>query len=142
MTILMLSVKSHESPALRKLKARIVFRGDDIPGNAWEPIYPVRCCPGNQSTQSDVVRANTQAYLNTLVETWVELPSELTPPEYSKIKRPCVKLVKSLYGHPESGWHWDVRFKEVMAAMKGIHMSNFQSSYWFAASRLLMTLCR
>ena len=108
-------------PALRKLKARIVFRGDDIrtEDNTLAVLQEAKvnptglvglnanlmygCCPGNQSTQSDVVRASTQSYLNTAVETWVELPSELTPPEYSKIKRPCVKLVKSLYGHPESG---------------------------------------
>ena len=156
MTIL--SIKNYEDPSLRKLKARVVFRGDDIrtEDNTLAVIQESKvnptglvglnanlmfgCCPGNHSSQSDVVRAYTQSYLNTMVETWVELSSELTPPEYSKIKRPCVRLIKSLYGHPESGYHWDCRFKEVMRKMGGVHMSGFQSSYWFEKSGLLLTL--
>ena len=156
MTIL--SVKNHETPSLRKLKARIVFRGDDIrtEDNTLAVLQEAKvnptglvglnmnlmygCCPGHHSSQSDVVRAYTQSLLKTLVETWVELPSELTPPEFSKLKRPCVKLVKSLYGHPESGYHWHNRFTQVMEAMEGVHMSNFQSSFWFPKSRMLLTL--
>ena len=86
------------------------------------------CCPGNHSSQSDVVRAYTQAYLKTTDETWVELSTELTPPEHSKMKRPCVRMIKSLYGHPESGII-GLSFKEVMREMGGVHMSGFQSSY-------------
>ena len=156
MTIL--SIKNYEVPSLRKLKARVVFRGDDIrtEDNTLAVLQESKvnptglvglnanlmlgCCPGNHSSQSDVVRAYTQSYLKTTVETWVELSSELTPPKYSKLKRPCVKLIKSLYGHPESGYHWDCRFKEVMRTMGGVHMTGFQSSYWFEKSKLLLTL--
>ena len=156
MTIL--SIKNYEVPSLRKLKARVVFRGDDIrtEDNTLAVLQESKvnptglvglnanlmfgCCPGNHSSQSDVVRAYTQSYLKTTVETWVELSSELTPPKYSKLKRPCVKLIKSLYGHPESGYHWDCRFKEVMRKMGGVHMTGFQSSYWFEKSKLLLTL--
>ena len=35
--------------------------------------------------------------------TFVELPPELVPPQFPHIHRPCVRLYKSLYGHPESG---------------------------------------
>ena len=121
MTIL--SIKHFESPELRKLKARVVFCGDDIrdqEGNL-AVLLDSKICPsgmssinvnlafgaikGHITTQSDVVRAYLQSVLGTKVPTWVELPSELVPPEFQDIQRPCVRLYKSLYGHPESGFH-------------------------------------
>ena len=92
MTIL--SVKHWETPELRRLKARIVFRGDDIrdPDNNIAVLQEAKvnpsglaginanlaygCMKGNCTTQSDVVRAYTQSILNTQVPTWVELPIE------------------------------------------------------------------
>ena len=156
MTIL--SVKNNEIPSLRKLKARIVFRGDDIrtEDNSLAVLQEARvnptgitglnlnlaygACFGCSSTQSDVVRAYTQSLLKTQVETWVELPAELTPNEFLHINKPCVKLIKALYGHPESGWHWDNRFREVVKSLGGIHMDNSPSSFWFPSEKLLLTL--
>lgn len=63
------------------------------------------CFPNHSTSQSDVVRAYIQSTLNTKVPTWVELPAELVPEEFKGVKRPCVRLYKSLYGHPEAGWH-------------------------------------
>ena len=66
---------------------------------------------------------------------------ELTPKEFQHIKRPCVRLRRSLYGHPEAGFNWDAKFKQVMASPGGQRLDNiFQSSYWFKNERLLMTL--
>ena len=123
MTIL--SVKHWETPSLRKLKAKVVFRGDDIRDqeNNLAVLQEAKVNPsglagmnanlahgslkGHCATQSDVVRAYTQSFLNTVVPTWVELPIELTPPQFRWMQRPCVRLRKSLYGHPEAGFHWD-----------------------------------
>ena len=156
MTIL--SIKHWETPELRKLKARIVFRGDDIrdENNNLAVLQELKVNPsgltginfnlaygalkGHKTTQSDVVRAYTQSYLQTKVPTWVELPPELTPPEFKGVKRPCVRLQKSLYGHPESGHHWDYRFKQIMHLLGGKHVDNPQSTYWFEESGLLLSL--
>ena len=156
MTIL--SIKLYEIPELRKLKARIVFRGDDIrdEANNLAILQELKVNPtsitginfnlaygaakGHKTTQSDVVKPYTQSDLNTRVPTWVELPWELTPPEYRQLQRPCVRLWKSLYGHPESGFHWDKRFKQVVEALGGEHSSLFQSSYFFKKTGLLLTL--
>ena len=157
MTIL--SVKHWETPELRKLKARIVFRGDDIrdQDNNLAVLQEAKvnptglaginanlaygCFPNRSTTQSDVVRAYIQSVLNTLVPTWVELPAELVPDEFRNVKRPCVRLYKSLYGHPEAGYHWDQRFKKVMAEMGATHCADtFQSTYYFKDSGLLLTL--
>ena len=155
MTIL--SLKHAESPTLRKLKARIVFRGDQIvdQDNNIAVLQELKVNPsgitsinfnlaygalkGHKSTQSDVVKAYTQSLLNTVVETWVLLPAELIPSEYSHIKQPCVPLRKALYGHPESGYHWDARFKEIMVSMGGSLDNDHQSNYVFK-NGLLLTL--
>ena len=156
MTIL--SIKHWETPELRKLKARIVFRGDDIrdENNILAVLQELKVNPsgltginfnlaygaitGHKTTQSDVVRAYAQSYLQIKVPTWVELPPELTPPEFKGVKRPCVRLQKALYGHPESGYHWDYRFKQIMKLLGGRHVDNQQSTYWFEDQRLLLSL--
>ena len=154
----LLSIKHWETPELRKLKARIVFRGDDIrdESNNLAILQELKVSPtsitginlnlaygaakNHKTTQSDVVKAYTQSELNTKVHTWVELPVELTPKEFQHIEKPCVRLKRALYGHPESGYHWDARFKSVVESMGGKHCDLFQSSYWFAESKLLLTL--
>ena len=155
MTIL--SVKHAESPTLRKLKARVVFRGDQIvdESNNIAILQELKVNPsgitainfnlsygalkGNKSTQSDVVRAYTQSLLKTKVPTWVLLPPELVPKEYSHIKDPVAPLDKALYGHPESGFHWDARFREVMQIMGGSPDQDNQSN-WTFGNGLLLTL--
>ena len=69
------------------------------------------------------------------------VPIELVPEKYRGIKRPCVRLWKSLYGHPEAGYHWDQRFKEMMREIGSIHCADtFQSTYFIKESGLLLTL--
>ena len=50
------------------------------------------------------------------------------------------KLVKSLYGHPESGGHWEIHLTEAILALGGKPVPNHPSSYWFQESRLLLTV--
>jgi hypothetical protein len=156
MTIL--SIKHYESPELRKLKARIVFRGDQIrdgEGNL-AVLLDSKVCPAGMSaingnlafgaikvsktTQSDVVRAYLQSFLDTKVPTWVELPVELVPENLRHIVRPCVRLWCSRYGHPESGYHWNERFKSLMTQMNGVHLDDFPSNYWLPSYGLLLSL--
>ena len=66
---------------------------------------------------------------------------ELAVKEFQHMRRPCVRLRRSLHGHPEAGFHWDAKFKQVMASLGGQHLDNiFESLYWFKKERLLMTL--
>ena len=100
-----LSVKHWETPALRKLKARIVFRGNEILRFCW-----------NQN-QNDP--------MGTKVPTWVELSPELVPDEFKHIKRPCVRFWRSSYGHPEAGYRWDMRSREVMTYFDAKYIDTF-----------------
>ena len=96
---------------MRKLKARIVFRGDDVRGGEGKlaillesKVNPAGISAINanlaygsllnhKTTQPDIVRAYLQSTLGTKVPTFVELPlSELVPEEHKWVKRPCVRL--------------------------------------------------
>ena len=85
-----------------------------------------------------MIKAYTQSLLRTKSKTWVALSQELVPEEYKHIKDPVVPLDKALYGHPESGWHWDARFREIMG--KGGVADNDNQSNWTFPNGLLLTL--
>lgn len=94
------------SQMLRKLKARIVFRGDQIvdQDSNIAALQELKVNPSgitainfnlaygafkiNKSTQTDVVKAYMQSLLNTVVETWLLLPGELVPRECTFEKGP------------------------------------------------------
>lgn len=94
----------------------------------------------NKTTRSDVVRAYLQSWLVTKVPTWVEFSPEFVPDEFKRVKRPCVRLWRLLYGHPESGFRWDKRFREVMSIMGDQHIDACQSNYWLPKFGLLGSL--
>ena len=50
------------------------------------------------------------------------------------------KLVKALYGHPESGAHWENHLTEAVRLLGGEPIWNFPSNFWFEDSRLLLTV--
>ena len=52
---------------------------------------------------------------------------------------PVAPLKKALYGHPESGFHWDARFREVMGLMGGKADRDNQSN-WTFDNGLVLTL--
>ena len=49
-------------------------------------------------------------------------------------------LKKSLYGHPESGGHWEKHLTKALIGLGGEPMKDHPSSYWFAESKLLLTV--
>ena len=55
-------------------------------------------------------------------------------------KSPVVLLVKSLYGHPEAGAHWEQHLREIVQNLGGKELVDHPSSFYFSASRLLLTV--
>ena len=94
---------------------------------------------GNETTQSDVIKAYVQSELRSQFPTFVELPVELIAPQYKHVHRPCVRLHRSLYGHPESG-HWHNKFVQIVQKLGGKESSSFPSNFWFENRKLLLTL--
>ena len=51
-----------------------------------------------------------------------------------------VLLVKSLYGHPEAGAHWENHLERIIKDLGGTPVPEFPSSYFFESSKLLLTV--
>ena len=123
---IIVNVKGSElSVDLQKVKARIVFGGNNVQTNVWQQLAefsdlgssPAAMAayrlavglghrPGYRIEQADAEAAYLQSKL-TGVPTYVELPLEIQTPEERLMKRPVRLLQMSLYGHPNSGTCWE-----------------------------------
>ena len=56
--------------------------------------------------QSDADQAYIQASLKG-TPTWVALPPDQWPKAWSGMRRPVCRLLKALYGRPDSGTYWE-----------------------------------
>ena len=124
--------------AFHKLKGRVVFRGDSAKDEyglaavyqnltasptsiaaananlAWGMV------PGNKTSSADAVKAYVQSKLKSKFPTWIMIPKELHPPHWKgKYRRPACRLEKSLYGHPESGAHWEAHLTKIVWELGG-----------------------
>ena len=114
-----------QDASFHRYRGRIVYRGDDIRGQdgcqvVFDPLETSTnptalvalnitlffgMMQGNCTSLSDTIQAFLQVPLPE--ETWVVRGKELWFPEWFKIypkgTRLCVRLLKSLYGHPLAG---------------------------------------
>ena len=146
--MIILSVKGSElSPDQWRLKARIVFRGDDIRDQSgmsavFEELFASSplleglntavafgLLESHGVTTSDAVRAYTQAKLNTKHRTYVLLPPELVPDSKKHLHQPCAPLHKALYGHPESTAYWQKHLHAILVKLGGVEFPNLPSVY-------------
>ena len=155
------SVKNSEGPAdLQKYKGRVCFRGDTVKDQEGmlAIFQELSACPttihttnsaiaygnlpGHACETADAVRAYIQCDLKSSHKTWVRIPRELWPPSWIKrgFKNPMCLLCKALYGHPESGGHWENHLTEAVVSIGGKPVPNHPSSYWWADSRMLLTV--
>jgi hypothetical protein len=78
-----------------------------------------------------------QAYLQCKLDgnTWVILPLELWLPEwkqkYDPLTKLAVRLVKSLYGHPQSGNLWQAHLEIQLLAMNVVPIEQYPSNFVF-----------
>ena len=156
--MIILSVKSSElSPDQWRLKARIVFRGDDIRDQSgmsavFEELFASSpssleglntavafgLLESHGVTTSDAVRAYTQAKLNTKHRTYVLLPPELVPDHKKHLHQPCAPLHKALYGHPDSSAYWQKHLHAILVKLGGVEFPNLPSVYHFPSLGLVL----
>jgi hypothetical protein len=109
----------------RKFKGRVVFQGNNVKDESWEQRHlpGARSCPatmaagkaadaygllqGHAVEVADAEQAYVQAELRSDIPTWVELPRNRQPAAWSNMRRPVCRLRLALYGHPDSGGHWE-----------------------------------
>ena len=71
--------------------------------------------PGHKTTTADAIKAYMQSLLESKCAPWVQLPPELWPDSWKgKFSKPMELLVKSLYGHPEAGAHWERHLENIV----------------------------
>ena len=110
----------------RKFKGRGVLLGNQVKNPFWEAAFlqdlrnsPATfeasrwadfygCLPGNDVKLADAIQAYIQAILIG-PPCWVELPEDAWPDDvdFRKFRRPVFRLIKALYGHPDSGTMWE-----------------------------------
>ena len=140
-----------------RYKGRICFRGDDVKDEYGAPAIfqqlsaspttvhaanstvAYGTLPDNETEVSDAIRAYIQSVLGSKYETWVLIPPELRPKHW-RAKRPMCKLVKALYGHPESGAHWERHLEKAVRAIGGEPVPDHPSSFFFSATKMLLTV--
>jgi hypothetical protein len=95
---------------------------------------------------SDAIQAYIQSYLKTrdrkgrLVETWISLPPELWPKEWKDLpfRDPVVKLVRALYGHPDSGGLWERHLRAALIKCGFTELNEHLSSFWHPTYKCLL----
>jgi hypothetical protein len=113
-----------ESDPRRKMKGRAVFQGNAVRDEYGDAaiFQELSSCPatmeaarcadayglayGNDVEQSDAVQAYTQAWLEG-TDTWIRLPRDQWPAQWAGYEDPVCPLRLALYGHPDSGGHWE-----------------------------------
>ena len=98
---------------------------------------------GHSIEQADAKRAYTQAYLTNPdgVSTYVLLPEDQWPDHWKgKYKKPTCKLVNALYGHPESGGHWEQHCERHVMAQGFEPIPEWQSCYYHPELKLFLVV--
>ena len=120
-----IGVKNWEDPESHRWKGRIVLAGNLIKTamGQWALFGEIGAVPSTMSAcrallaayaitpdacllQSDCLRAYTQAPMKG-EETYIRLPKAWWPSHWvGRYKDPLCRLLRALYGHPDSGNHW------------------------------------
>ena len=154
-----------------KWKGRICYRGD-IVRDAWNKILMFEetattptslvalnvalwfaSLPNHSATCTDAVQAFLQSALDDDEKTWVVLPQELWLPQwhdrFSKSDRICVKLKRSLYGHPKAGRWWQDHLHQRLQELGAVEIPLFPSNYlipskarWQGIHIIIQCICR
>ena len=96
------------------------------------------CLPEHTISVADAIKAYVQSTLKSDVPRYLELPGHLVPDAWRGINRPCCRLIRALYGHPEAGAHWERHLTAIIKGMGGAPVENHPSVFWFESRRLLL----
>ena len=143
----------------RKFKGRVVFQGNRVVNQNWETALfqdlgsspatldaaraadAYGCFDGNEVEIADAVQAYIQAVLKGDA-CWVCLPEEARPPEWKhKFRKPVVRLVRALYGHPDSGTMWEQHCDAAVTKQGFVPIGpEWPSVYWNEATKILLVI--
>jgi len=152
--------KNHElveEDPQRKYKGRAVFGGDNVRdevgnyalfqdlGSCPATMEAARaadaygCIEGHDVQQCDAEQAYTQAELKG-TNTWVRLPRDQWPESWAGMKDPVCPLILALYGHPDSGGHWEVHCESRLKEKGYVPIPSWRSCFWHPRLRLFLVV--
>ena len=143
----------------RKFKGRVVFQGNHVRDQSWDyavfqelsscpaAMEASRSCdaygtmPGHDAMQADAEQAYIQAKLSG-TRTWVELPREEWPQDWIDrgLIRPVCPLELALYGHPDSGGHWEAHCEGHLASVGFERIPDWHSTFWHPELKLFLVV--
>ena len=106
----------------------------------WADMFG--CLPGHNVQLADAIQAYIQASL-TGVACWVELPDEEWSPwiNRKKYRRPVVRLIKALYGHPDAGTMWEKHCDEAVKKLGFVSIGpDWPSMCYYSKLNLLLVV--
>ena len=56
------------------------------------------------------------------------------------MRGPVCPLILALYGHPESGAHWEAHLTKAVKSCGGVAVPEHPSTFWFPAEKQLLTV--
>jgi len=149
-------------------KARVVFGGHNIRTATGESAHDlfqeVATTPSTMASARVAlgigalrgykasIRDAEKAYIQSFIKqpgrnsTWVALPKDWWPPDWfhkdgtPKYKKPVVELIRSLYGHPESGALWDNYLKKHLKDLGWKPVDNNPGVWFHIASKAVLVV--
>ena len=97
-------------------------------------------CPGHKTTAADAIKAYVQSDLKSKHPTYIDIPKHLCPQKWSHLRRPCFRLKKALYGHPEAGGHWERHLEEIVVRLGGEAVPSHPSCFFIKRLRLFLVV--
>jgi hypothetical protein len=96
-------------------------------------------CPGNEVEQCDAEQAYTQAILKGTT-TWVRLPRDQWPKAWAGMTDPVCPLILALYGHPDSGGHWELHCSKLLTSIGFRELRPWRSCFWHEELKLYLVV--
>ena len=141
----------------RKYKGRVVFQGNNVHDENWQAalFQQVASCPatmaaaksadayglmtGNSVEQCDAEQAYALSKLGG-DPTWVRLPKERWPKEWSGMKDPVCPPILSLYGHPDAGGYWERHCEKHLLSVGFEPIPDWRSCFWHPKLELMLVV--
>ena len=153
--------KGHELPEGhpdRKYKGRVVFGGNDVwTQNRDVAVFQViasqpatleascaadahGCFDGHTLEQADAEQAYVQALMKG-TDTWIRLPKHQWPQQWhGTYTDPVVPLVLALYGHLDSGVHWEKKAHQELTQRGFVEIEDWKICYWHPNLKVYLVL--
>ena len=100
--------------------------------------------PGFSGEDADARKAYLQAKLADFegdTETWIELPIDEWPSKWhGKFRKPVVRLLRNLYGHPLAGLYWEKHCDRAIKDCGFVPVQGWECLYKHPARRTLLSV--